>query len=410
MEQPAKVELRCMVVLNLRRVLCGLFCLAAISIPGCRKEKPAPPRTQEVEVVQVIQKDVPIIHEWVATADGLVNATIRAQVTGYLIKQVYREGDFVRKGQLLFEIDPRQFKAALDQAKGELARQEAQYADAKANFDRVKPLVAQNALSKKDLDDAVGLKESGLAAVIAAKAVVENARISLSFTRVTSLIDGVAGLAKAQVGDLVGPAVQGGELTTVSTINPIKVYYTITEQAYIDFMRRFSSEATGLSAARLLGIELILADGSLYPYGGSFYAIDRQVNVRTGTLRAEALFPNPRNLLRPGQFGRVLVHLGTRKGALLIPQRAVTELQGGYQVAVVGVDNRVEIRPVKAGDRVGSFWVIDQGLKPGERVVAEGVQKVRQGVSVKPKPFPLNSSSVPALPGKSESRPATGGR
>ena len=410
MEQTEKVELRFMVVLNLRRVLYGLACLALTCLPACRKEKPAPRQTQAVEVVQVIQKDVPITHEWVATADGLVNATIRAQVTGYLIRQVYREGDFVKKGQLLFEIDPRQFKAALDQAKGELARQEAQHADAKANLDRVKPLVAQNALSKKDLDDAIGLEQSTMAAVIAAKAAVENARISLGFTRVTSLIDGVAGLAKAQVGDLVGPAVQGGELTIVSTINPIKVYYTIPEQAYIDFMRQFSSEATGLSAARLLGIELILADESRYPYRGTFYAIDRQVNVRTGTLRVEAIFPNPRNLLRPGQFGRVLVHIGTRKGALLVPQRAVTELQGSYQVAVVGADNRVEIRPVKAGARVGSFWVIDEGLKPGERVVAEGVQKVRQGVQVQPKPFALTSTSVPGSPGKSESRPATGGR
>lgn len=410
MEQPEKVEFRSTVVLKLRRVLCGLACLAAIFFPACRKEKPAPPRTQEVEVVQVIQKDVPIIHEWVATADGLVNATIRAQVNGYLIRQVYKEGDFVKKGQLLFEIDPRQFKAALDQAKGELARQQAQHANAKANLDRVKPLVAQNALSRKDLDDAIGVEQSTLAAVIAARAAVENAQISLGFTRVTSLIDGIAGLAKAQVGDLVGPAVQGGELTTVSTINPIKVYYTITEQAYIDFMRRFSSEATGLNAARLLDIELFLADESHYPYHGTFYAIDRQVNVRTGTLRVEALFLNPRNLLRPGQFGRVQVHLGTRKGALLIPQRAVTELQGGYQVAVVGADNRVDIRPVKAGERLGSLWVIDEGLKPGERVVAEGVQKVTKGVYVMPKPFTLTTTSVPALPGKSESRPATGGR
>jgi len=409
MEQPEKVGLRFLAVWILR-LLWVLACLAAIFLASCRKERPAPPRIQEVEVVQVIRRDVPITHEWVATADGLVNATIRAQVTGYLIRQVYREGDFVRKGQLLFEIDPRKFKAALDQAKGELARQQAQHADAKANFDRVKPLVAQNALSRKDLDDAIGLEQSTLAAVIAAKAAVENAQISLGFTRVTSLIDGVAGLAKAQVGDLVGPAVQGGELTTVSTIDPIKVYYTIPEQAYINFMRQYSSEATGLSAARLLGIDLILADESRYPYPGSFYAIDRQVNVRTGTLRVEALFPNPRNLLRPGQFGRVLVHLGTRKGALLVPQRAVTELQGNYQVAVVGGDNRVEIRPVQAGERVGSLWVIDQGLQPGERVVAEGVQKVTQGVSVQPRPFTLASTPLPAPTGKSAGRPATGGR
>jgi membrane fusion protein (multidrug efflux system) len=394
----------------MRSVLCIGACLCAISLSACRKEKPAPPRPPEVEVVQVIQKDVPIVHEWVGTADGLVNATIRAQVTGYLIRQDYKEGDSVKKGQLLFEIDPRPFQAALNQAKGELARQEAQHANAKANLDRVKPLVAQNAVSKKDLDDAIGAEQSTLAAVIAARAAVENARLNLGFTRVTSLIDGMAGLAKAQVGDLLGPAVQGGELTTVSTINPIKVRYTVNEQAYIDFMRRFSTEAAGLQEARKLEIELFLADGSRYPFTGTFYAIDRQVDVRTGTLRVEALFPNPRNLLRPGQFARVHVHIGTKKGALLVPQRAVTELQGSYQVAVVGPGDRVDIRPVKAGERVGSLWVIDEGLKPGERVVAEGAQKVRQGASVIPKPFALASSALHEAPAKSEGRPATGGR
>lgn len=409
MLQPGMFECRSTFVLIMRSALCMLACLSAVSLSACRKEKPPAPRAQEVEVVQVVQKDVPIVHEWVGTADGLVNATIRAQVTGYLIRQDYKEGDLVKKGQLLFEIDPRPFQAALDQAKGDLARQEAQHANAKANLDRVKPLVAQNAVSKKDLDDAIGVEQSTLAAVIAARAAVENARLNLGFTRVTSLIDGVAGLARAQVGDLVGPA-QGGELTTVSTIHPIKVYYTINEQAYIDFMRRFSSEAAGLKEARKLDIELFLADGSRYPFKGTFYAIDRQVNVRTGTLRVEALFPNPRNLLRPGQFARVHVHIGIKKGALLVPQRAVTELQGSYQVAVVGVDNRVDIRPVKAGERNGSLWVIDEGLNPGERVVVEGVQKVRQGQPVAPKPFTLLSTAVTDAPAQPKGRPATGGR
>jgi len=410
MFQPRMFDCHSTFVMTKRNAICVLACLIAFSLSACRKEKPTAPRAPEVEVVQVIQKDVPIVHEWVGTADGLVNATIRAQVTGYLIRQDYKEGDFVKKGQLLFEIDPRPFQAALDQAKGELARQEAQHANAKANLDRVKPLVAQNALSKKDLDDAIGNEQTTLAAVIAARAAVENAQISLGFTRVTSLIDGVAGLANAQVGDLVGPAVQGGELTIVSTINPIKVYYTVNEQAYIDFMRRFSSEAAGLEAARKLDIELFLADGSSYPYKGTFYAIDRQVNVRTGTLRVESLFPNPRNLLRPGQFARVRVHIGTQKGALLVPQRAVTELQGSYEVAVVGPDNRVDIRPVKAGERVGSLWVIEEGLKPGERVVAEGEQKVMQGVTVVPKPFAPPPSSAPAAPMPAEGRPANEGR
>ena len=404
------VELRSWPFMIARTLLFMLACLLALAIPACHKEKPSPLQVPEVEVVQVIQKDVPIVHEWVGTADGLVNATIRAQVTGYLIRQDYKEGDFVKKGQLLFEIDPRPFQAVLDQAKGELARQQAQYANAKANLDRVKPLVAQNAVSKKDLDDAIGVEQSALAAVIAAKAAVENARLNFGFTRITSLIDGIAGLARAQVGDLLGPAVQGGELTTVSTINPIKVYYTINEQAYIDFMRRFSSEAAGLEEARKLEIELFLADGTRYPFKGTFYAVDRQVDVRTGTLRVEALFPNPRNLLRPGQFVRVHVHIGTKKGALLVPQRALSELQGSYQVAVVGANNLVDIRSVKPGERVGSLWVIDSGLRLGERVVVEGVQKVRQGVSVIPKPFSLTSTSLAEKPAKPDSQPVPGGR
>ena len=348
--------------------------------------------------MEVIQKDIPIQHDWVGTTDGMVNATIRAQVTGYLIRQYYKEGDLVKKGQVLFEIDPRPFQAALDQAKGVLAQQEAQYENARANLERVRPLAEQNALSKKDLDDSIGAEQSALAAVTAASA-VDKARLDLSFTKITSLIDGMAGLAKAQVGDLIGPA-QAGELTTVSTINPIKVYYTINEQAYIDFMKQFSSEAAGLEHARKLKLELILADGSLYPYTGTIYAFDREVNVRTGTLRVAGLFPNPANLLRPGQFVSVRVLVGTKKGALLVPQRAVTELQGSYQVAVLGADNRIDIRTVKAGDIVGPLWIIDEGLKPGERIVVEGVQKVKQGIAVTAKPF------VPGVPPDQETSPA----
>lgn len=356
------------------------------------------PRAPEVEVVQVVQKDVPIVHEWVGTADGLVNATIRAQVTGYLIRQDYTEGEVVRKGQLLFEIDPRPFKAALDQAQGALAQVQAQYENAEANLARIKPLVAQNALSKKDLDDAIAAQRSAKAAVVAAGAAVENARLNLGFTRITSLIDGVAGLAKAQVGDLIGPAVQGGELTTVSTIDPIKIYYTINEQAYINFMRRFASEAVGLEEAKKLRIEIILGDGSLYPHVGKFYAIDRQVDVKTGTFWVAALFPNPTNILRPGQFVKVRVLIGTQKGALLVPQRAVMELQGSYQVAVVGSDDKVELRPVKPGERFSLLWAIDEGLKPHERVVVEGLQKVKQGIVVKPRPFAPISTGKSARP------------
>jgi membrane fusion protein (multidrug efflux system) len=379
---------------NIRASIILLAFLSIFFLAACHNQKAArPPSVPEVETTEVIRKDIPVVHEWVGTADGLVNATIRAQVTGYLIRQDYHEGELVNKGQVLFEIDPRPFQATLDQTQGILAQMEALHADARANLARVKPLAIQNALSKKDLDDAISAEGSARAQVVTARAAVEKARLDLGFTRITSLIEGMAGIARAQVGDLVGPSVQGGELTTVSTINPIKIYYTVNEQAYIAFMKRFSTEAAGLEEARKLQINLILGDGSLYPYAGRFYAIDRQVDVRTGTLRVAALFPNPTNLLRPGQFVRVRVLIGTKRGALLIPQRSVMELQGSYQVAVVGPDNKVDLRTVKPGERVGSLWVIDDGLKPGERVVVEGLQKVKQGISVKPEPFAINSTS-----------------
>ena len=386
-----------------------LICLPGLLFVGCRKEEAPPPAAPEVEVVQVIQQDVPIVHEWVGTADGLVNATIRAQVRGYLLSQNYKEGDLVKKGQVLFEINPRSFQATLEQAKGELARQEAQYANAKANLDRIKPLVAQNAVSKKDLDDATGAERSTQAAVVAARAAVENARLNLGFTKIISPIDGMPGIAKAQIGDLVGPE-QAGELTTVSTIDPIKVYFAVTEQAYISFMKRFPSRTAGLEEGKNLEITLLLAEGSRYPYKGTFYAIDRQVDVRTGTLRAAALFPNPASFLRPGQFVRVHVVAGINKGALLVPQRAVMELQGGHQVAVVGTDNIVQIRLVQVGERVGALWVISGGLTQNERVVAEGIQKVKQGMAVSPKPFVPTSTAVPEDSPNSPDRPSAGGR
>jgi len=392
--------------MNTARCCAVTACCLGLLTTSCHKQKPPPAQPPEVEVVPVTRKDLPTIHEWVGTADGLVNATIRAQVSGYLVRQSYHEGDLVRKGQVLFEIDPRSFKAALDQAQGTLAQMEAVNANARANLARVRLLASQNALSKKDLDDAIASESSSRAQALSARAAVENARLNLGFTKVTSLISGMAGLARAQVGDLVGPSVQGGELTTVSTINPIKIYYTVNEQAYIDFMRRFSSEAAGLDAAKKLRVQLILGDGSPYPYPGSFFAIDRQVDVRTGTLRVAALFPNPRNLLRPGQFVRVQVYLGVRQGALVVPQRSVLEIQGNYQVAVVGNDNRVELRPVTPGERVGRLWEMTKGLRPGERVIAEGLQKVKTGTLVRPRPFDPNF--VP--PPQGAAQPAGGRR
>ena len=279
-----------------------------------------------------------------------------------------------------------------------------------ANLDRIKPLAAQNAVSKKDLDDAIGAEGSTQAGVVAARANVaaaraamDKARLDLGFTKITSPIDGIAGIAKAQVGNLVGPA-QGGELTTVSKIDPIKIYFTTSEQAYIASMRQVSTDPAAIDRRKDLPYELILADGSHYPHKGKFYALDRQVDERTGTLRMAVLFPNPGNLIRPGQFARIRVTAGTKKGALLVPQRAVSELQGSYQVAVVGPDNRAEIRTVQPGDRIGTLWVIDKGMKPGELVVVEGVQKVRQGALVLPKPL------APELRAKFEAVPNAEGR
>ncbi len=381
----------------------------------------------DVEVVQVEQQDVPIYSEWIGTLDGMVNATIKAQVAGYLRKQHYTEGALVTQGQVLFEIDPRPFQAALDQAKGELAKAQgqlvqanaqliqanAQVAQAEANqgktqldVNRYTPLAQAQAISAQDLDNAVqnnlaakaqvAAAKAGIdtakaaivaakAAVEAAKAVVATATLNLGFTTILSPIDGIAGIATAQVGDLVGPS--SGTLTTVSTLDPIKVYFTASEQAYLNFVKRNPTAAERLAAQKRLELELVLADGTTYPHKGTFFVADREVNVQTGAIRLAGLFPNPGNVLRPGQYGRVRAVIRHQEGALLVPQRAVTELQGSYQVAVVDSENKINIRTVKVGERVGTMWVIDEGVHPGERVVVEGVQKVRPGMSVHPKPF-----------------------
>lgn len=381
-------------------------CLSLLVAAGCGKEqKAAAPPPPAVEVAEVVQKDVPVYSEWVGTTDGLVNATIQTQVTGYLVKQNYREGDFVRKGQVLFEIDPRTFQAAVDAAKGSLAQAEARWDTAKANLARIRPLAARNAVSQKDLDDAVGAEQSTRASVESAKAQLESAQLNLEFTKITSPVDGIAGIAKAQVGNLVGPG-QVSELTSVSTVDPIKVYIQVSEQELLRFQRERKGQASA-KAAEGLPLELILADGSVYPHKGRFSLADRQVDVRTGTLKIGALFPNPGNLMRPGQYALVRATLETKKGALLVPQRAVTELQGKFLVAVVGTDNTVELRPVTPAERVGSLWLVDKGMKPGERVVVEGVQKVRTGVRV----VPTQTAAESAAPAKAASpAPPKGGK
>jgi membrane fusion protein (multidrug efflux system) len=360
--------------------------MAGISLLGCTEEKKAaaPPPPPEVEVAEVIQRDVPVYQEWVASMDGLVNATILAQVQGYLIKQNYKEGDFVKKGTLLFEIDPRSFQAALDEARAALAKQQAVLQTAQANLKRILPLAAANAVSQRDKDNAIGSVQSAEAQVLASQAQVRKAELDLGFTKIASPIDGIAGAAKAQMGDLVGTP-QARELTTVSTVNPIKVYVPISEREYLQAVEK--SKPDKKSDAERATFELILADGSTWPQKGTFSFADRQVDPLTGTIKVAILFPNPDNLLRPGQYAKVRALMGMAKNALLVPQRAVGELQGRYQVAVVEADNTVRIRGVTAGERFDNLWVIREGLKPGDRVVAEGTQKVGNGVKVTPKPY-----------------------
>jgi RND family efflux transporter MFP subunit len=356
-----------------------------LSFGGCTGQPSAPPPVApDVEVSQVIQKDVPLYGEWIGTLDGYVNAEIRPQVTGYLIKQTYQEGDVVRKDAVLFEINPRPFQAVLDQAKGQLAQAEAQLRKAKIDVERDTPLAQAKAIPQRQLDDETQTMLANEAAVVAARAAVEQAQINLGFTKVASLVEGLTGIAQLQVGSFVG---QSSLLTTVSQVDPIKAYFTVSEQEYLDFNRRFPSNASREAEEERLQLELILADGTTYPQKGKFYFADRQVNQGTGTIRIAGLFTNPRNILRPGQYGRIRTVTSIAKGAVLVPQRAVTELQGSYQLAVVDGDNKVNIRTVKVGEQVGTLWIIADGLKPGERVIAEGVEKVRTGMQVNPTPF-----------------------
>ncbi|WP_139556636.1 efflux RND transporter periplasmic adaptor subunit [Methylotetracoccus oryzae] len=356
--------------------------------------QPAPPA---VEVVAATQRDVPIYREWVGTLDGMVNAEIRAQVTGYLVKQNYREGDLVRKGQLLYEIDPRTFQAAVDAAKSSLAREEAELITARLELERIRRLLPQNAVSVRDRDAAVGRESTAAADVLTAKASLQKAQLDLAFTRIVSPIDGIAGISKAQLGNLVGPGTGDAVLTTVSKVNPIRVYISISEQEYLAFNRANPSGSDG----RGTGMELILADNSLHSERGQVYFADRQVDSRTGAILLATLFPNPGNLLRPGQFARVRAMTRIQPAAVLVPQRAVTELQGMAQLAVVKPDNTVEFRKVRTGERVGSQWVIDQGLRSGERVIVEGIQKVRPGMPVQPQPYQAPPETPPPVSGAS---------
>src|SRR6202158_1997895 len=347
----------------------------------------APPPAPEVRVATVIQEDVPVYSEWVATLDGYVNAQIRPQVSGYITKQNYAEGSVVRKGQVLFEIDPRPFKAALDRAKGDLAQAQAQLGKSALDVERDTPLAEARAIAKSQLDNEIQAKLGAQAAVESNKAAVEQAELNLEWTKVTSLLDGIAGIAQVQIGNLVGP---NSVLTSVSQVDPIKAYFPISEQAYV-LAQKQSSAASNQHAISFFGNSLALAltDGSIYPHKGKILLADRQVDPSTGTIRIVAAFPNPGNILRPGQYGRVRVETNMKSGALLVPQSAVGQLQGSYHAAVVGSDHKVSMRAVKPGETVGTNWVIDSGLKPGEQVVVEGLQKLKEGTLVTPKPASL---------------------
>jgi RND family efflux transporter MFP subunit len=359
-----------------------LLCPAALFQFGCQAKSAAtPPPPPDVEVITVLQQDVPIVSEWVATTDGYINAQITPQVTGYLVAQTYREGSYVRKDDVLFEIDPRPFHATLDLASGQLAQAQAQLGKARLDVERDTPLAKERAIAQSQLDTEVQAALAAEAVVKSAQANVESAQLNLGFTKVRSLVDGISGIAKGQLGDLVGPTTL---LTTVSQVNPIKAFIALSESEYLRFATNININSLGPKATSINKPvpTLILGDGSVYPFKGDFILTDRQIDPLTGTIRIAAAFPNPQFILRPGQFGKIQAVTETRKGALLIPQRAVSELQGIYQVAVVDSSNKASLRTVKAGERFGTLWIIEEGLKSGERVITEGIQKVRNDTTV----------------------------
>ena len=343
---------------------------------GCQSRQAPPPPVANVEVTKVIRKDVPVYSEWVTTLDGYVNANIQPQVSGYLVGQIYKEGSFVHKDDVLFEIDPRPFQVAFEKAQGELAQAQAQLGKATEDVNRDTPLAEVKAIAQSQLDDDIQAQLAAKASVASAQADVDQAQLNLGFTKVKSLIDGIAGIAKGQIGDLVGPNTL---LTTVSQVNPIKAYVSMTEAEYFRYAHTPSQEDSAS--------QLTLGNGETYPSKGTFIFADRQIDTGTGTILVAVSFSNQGNVLRPGQFGRVRAVMSVKKNALLVPQRAVMEIQGNDQVDVVGSDHKVSTKPVKVGETVGPLWVIEQGLQPDERVVVEGLQNIKDGVLVNPTPM-----------------------
>jgi membrane fusion protein (multidrug efflux system) len=357
---------------------------------GCSKSEaakpPAPP--PGVVVTPVVQRDEVIHREWIGTTQGDVNAEIRPKVDGYLLRRVYAEGSYVRQGQLLFEIDARQVQSQLQQAQANMAQAQSNLDKANRDVARFEPLAAQHAISQQEVDNARSAQSAARATVGALRAAVENASLNTSWTRVTSPISGVAGIAQAQVGNLVGPQTV---LATVSKVDPIRVLYQISEQEYLQHQKD--------PAMRNAELELVLADGSVFPQKGHISLSGRDVDVKTGTITVVGLFPNPGNLLRPGQFAKVRAATSTHRGALLVPQRAVNEMQGIYQVAVVGADNKADVRTVKLGDRIGPMWLVEEGVQPGERVIVEGFSRVKPGMVVQPTDAPPEAVAVDGAEG-----------
>jgi len=352
---------------------------------------PAP----EVLVTSVQKKDVFLDSVWIGTTVGYVNAEIRPKIQGYLLKQSYRDGSVVKAGELLFEIDPRQFKAALDQAVGQLGRAQAALGKSEMDVTRYRPLAAQGAVSQQELDNAVQARSADAAQVASAQAAVEQARLNLEWTSVNSPVTGIAAIATAQIGDLVSPTTL---LTTVSQLDPMKVSFPISEDDYLRFAKAIRANQQTGPAADAPPLELILANGNVYPHPGQFYVTGLDVSATTGTIMEQGLFPNPENLLRPGQFAKIRAATDRRKGALVIPQRGVSQLQGINQVAVVGADNKVEFKSVTLGPRTGSDWIVEKGLEAGEKIVVEGLQKIRNGMTVAAKPAPVSDTDPAAAP------------
>lgn len=327
---------------------------------------------------------MPIYNEYVGQLDASVNATIQSRVQGYLISQNYKEGQPVKKDDVLFEIDRRPFEAAFAQAKAAFLQADASAKQAEMNAQRAADLFQRKVSSEQERDNAVQSAAAARAQAEAQQAAVEQAQLNLDYTTIHAPVDGIAGLVRVQVGDLISA---GTVLTTVTKVDPVKAYFTVSEQRYSEYSRRYADPQARIEHEKELSFELILADGTVYPHTGEMYAADNQVDVRTGSLRIAALFPNPGNILRPGQFARIRVLSEVKPGALLVPQRAVTELQGTYQVAVVGPDNKVHIQPVKMGRRIEHEWIVEEGLKAGDKVIVEGVQKAREAGLVNPKPW-----------------------